>query len=134
MKTLFISLLALFTLQAGASQLSEIEISEIELQEELNYSFEGMDEYSNKVAGLDAVNYWQSSSTSCSAGTICPNGRRIWCQTFGYNYSNVPSSMRNSCSWMVIPGRAVSCRGYSQQVDGWGRYFWSYVNVGDRCY
>tara|TARA_B100001971_G_C18268046_1_gene596796 strand:+ start:246524 stop:246889 length:366 start_codon:yes stop_codon:yes gene_type:complete len=82
-----------------------------------------------------AVYYpWRTSMTSCHAYTICPNGRRIWCQTYGYAYSGVPSHMNNSCRFGVLPGRAVRCQGYVQQRDIYGRFMWSWVDVPVRCF
>lgn len=77
---------------------------------------------------------WSYSSTSCYAYTTCPNGRRIYCQVYGYNYSSVPSRFSNSCSFAVWPGRAVQCKGYAQQSDYYGNYYWSYVNIPVSCY
>lgn len=77
---------------------------------------------------------WQQSMVSCQARTVCPNGRAIWCQTYGMNWGNIPSYMNNSCQWRVIPGRAVQCNGYVQQRDYYGRLTWAYVNIPVSCY
>lgn len=77
---------------------------------------------------------WQSSSTVCQAATRCMNGRIIACKTFGFNYSNVPSYMANSCRWAVLPGRAVRCQGYTEVRDFYGRFIWTYVDVPVSCF
>lgn len=75
---------------------------------------------------------WQTSWTSCYAYTICPNGRRISCQTYGSTYAGMAS--RNSCRFGVLPHRAVRCQGYVSQRDFYGRVFWSWVDIPVRCF
>lgn len=124
---LFILMFAIITAQAtfGAGfEGQEISIEDfISMEEELNYSTEDQ-----------AYPVWNTSATSCYAYTFCPNGRRIFCQTYGYNYSRVPNRFSNSCRWMVLPGRAVRCQGYSVQRDIYGRTFWSYIDIPVSCY
>ena len=80
-----------------------------------------------------AVYYpWQSSMKSCYAYTICPNGRRIYCQTYGSTYAGLAS--RNSCRFGVLPHRAVRCQGYVQQRDYYGRFMWAWVDIPVRCF
>lgn len=77
---------------------------------------------------------WQYSSTVCSAATVCPNGMKIYCTTYGMNYSNVPSYMSNNCRSRVFPGRAVQCQGYLVQYDAWGNSMWATANIPLSCY
>jgi len=77
---------------------------------------------------------WASSRTTCYAHTVCPNGRRIWCTTYGASYSRVPHQYTNSCRFGVLPGRAVRCQGYVAQRDFYGNVRWGWVDIPVSCY
>lgn len=80
-----------------------------------------------------AVYYpWQSSWATCNAYTICPNGRRIWCQTYSSTYAGFGN--RNACRFGVLPHRAVRCQGYTQQRDYYGRFRWTWVDIPVSCF
>lgn len=76
---------------------------------------------------------WQYSAQSCYAYTQCPDGRMISCNTYGLNYSNVPSYMSNQCRAFAVPGRFVQCQGYVQQSDRWGNFRWISANIPVSC-
>lgn len=77
-------------------------------------------------------NNWATSSNVCQAYTVCPNGAQIYCRVFGYQYvSN--GRFNNSCNWLVLPGRAVRCRGYQQMQTPYG-YQWSWVDLPISCF
>ncbi len=77
---------------------------------------------------------WVYNSSSCRAMTVCPNGMRIYCETFWMNYGNVPSYMSNMCRTRVVPGQFIQCQGYVQQIDAWGNMTWSQANIPLSCY
>ena len=77
---------------------------------------------------------WNYNATSCSAYTVCPNGRVITCNTYGLNYGNVPSFYSNQCRAYAIPGRLVHCQGYVQQRDYYGRFVWGMANFQNTCF
>lgn len=87
-----------------------------------------------KALGYFYPPYWQSSAATCYATTVCPNGRAIHCQTYGYNHSRVPVAMSNSCRFMVLPGRAVRCQGYALQRNYYGQAFWGIVDIPVSCF
>jgi hypothetical protein len=104
-----------------------------------SFAFDSMDKAENSIKLENKMTkssqiFWTYSATTCSAATVCPNGRRIYCRTYGYNYSNIPSYMTNSCSWALWPGRGVQCRGYVQKRDFYGNFYWAYVNLPVSCY
>lgn len=97
-----------------------------------------MSVFSNENMSVESaqVNFypWQTSAVSCYAATRCPNGRVISCRTFGYSYGSMPYHLTNSCSWRVIPGRAIRCQGYVQSRDYYGRMMWAYADIPVRCF
>lgn len=77
---------------------------------------------------------WINSMTTCSAYTFCPNGKKIWCTTFGASHVNVPAHLTNNCRSGVILGQAVRCQGYIAQRDFYGRTFWGFVDIPVSCF
>lgn len=80
---------------------------------------------------------WNVSTTSCYASAFCGYNAfnqpvYVWCQVYGYAYSGYGGSGSSSCQWQVGPGW-VSCRGYYQMVDAWGRYYWAWQTFNYRC-
>lgn len=128
MKKLIVAFLALVSFQSFAMDFNGF------LLEPSEFDAAAQSLEQNMSIEEQTANYWQRSATSCYAYTRCPNGRTIHCRTYGYNYSNVPSHMSNSCSWLVYPGRAVRCQGYSVQTNVYGQSFWGYVDIPVSCY
>ena len=77
-------------------------------------------------------NFWNQNANTCYATTVCPNGRQVWCQTYGYQ-AVANGSFANTCRWQVIPGRGVRCQGYQQQMGPYG-YMWAWVDIPVACF
>ncbi len=76
---------------------------------------------------------WASSYHVCHATTVCPNGMPIFCQVYGAQAMGGFGSYANACRWFVIPGRAVRCQGYVQQMGPMG-LFWTWVDYPVACF
>jgi hypothetical protein len=82
--------------------------------------------------------YPQYSWTSCQAFTDCYDfyGRyigRVSCTTYGSQWHGIFGVSTNQCNWFVQPGVSVTCNGFQQSVDAFGRIFWQYRNLHFRC-
>lgn len=100
-----------------------------------SFEFEGQYQEPSVFESLFQEKYqtpWMQSAHICRAQTVCPTGHRIWCEVYGSQYV-ANGSLRSSCEWLVLPGRAVRCRGYQQVMTPYG-YQWSWVDVPVSCF
>lgn len=77
---------------------------------------------------------WVYNTRVCRAETICPDGKKIWCQAVGFNYGNAPRTPNNMCRTRVVPGRLVHCQGFADQVDAFGRIVFIPANLPASCF